>query len=306
MEKEKEKETTIAHIIAARERDLGGFAVRRVLPYAMHRMVGPFIFFDHMGPADFPPGQGMDVRPHPHIGLATLTYLFEGGIQHRDSLGSNQLIEAGAVNWMIAGRGIVHSERTPAALRETGSRVNGIQCWIALPKAYEETAPSFVHYPATSIPEFHDGSVKLRLLAGRAFDRTSPVTTFSDLCYLEARIPKGKILELPAEGRELGAYIVSGRLRIAGQDFPALEMIVAADDSALRIEALEDAHVMIVGGEPMDGPRKIWWNFVSSSKDRIEQAKDDWVKRRFPLVPGDSEEFIPLPEDRPNPPGTIL
>lgn len=299
-------ETKIAHVINSRQRDLGGFVVRRVLPYAMHRMVGPFIFFDHMGPATFAAGQGIDVRPHPHIGLATLTYLFEGVIRHRDSLGSDQLIEAGAVNWMIAGRGIVHSERTPEDVRKSEHRMNGIQCWIALPKASEETAPEFSHYPKSSIPEFIENGVRLRLLAGRAFGRQSPVKTFSDLCYLEAKIPKGAVVELPSEGRELGAYIVQGKVKIGDQVFDPLEMVVGADGSALHVEAVDDAHVMIVGGEAMDSPRRLYWNFVSSSQTRIEAAKKDWKEGRFPLVPGDSEEFIPLPEDEPHPNGTIL
>lgn len=297
-------------IIQPREKDLGGFSVRRILPYATHRMVGPFIFFDHMGPADFPPGEGMTVRPHPHIHLATVTYLFEGAIQHRDSLGSVQRIEPGAINWMTAGHGIVHSERSPEDLVRAHSRLNGIQLWVALPEEHEETAPSFVHHAASSLPEFAESGVRLKLLLGSAFDRTSPVRVHSDMCYLDAHFSRGARLELPAGSRDYAFYVVSGSVRADDQEVPPFAMGVGVSNGALEIEALADSRVMIIGGTPL-GKRHMYWNFVSSSKEALERAKADWARgpgatERFPLVPGDEVDFIPLPEEPWNPKGTPL
>jgi redox-sensitive bicupin YhaK (pirin superfamily) len=283
-------------VINGRRRDLGGFSVQRVLPSPLRKLVGPFIFFDHMGPAALPPGQGLDVRPHPHIHLATVTYLFEGEIVHRDSLGSLQAIRPGAVNWMTAGRGIVHSERTSPELRRTGSRAHGIQLWVALPRAHEEAEPAFHHHPAESLPEWRDGGARIRLLAGSAFGRSSPVQTFSPLFYAEARLDLGAALELPAEHEERAAYVVAGALRCGAQRFGPSQMLVFAGGVRPVLRAEEPAHVMLIGGAPLDGPRHIFWNFVSSSAQRIEQAKQDWKHGRFPAVPGDEVVFIPLPE----------
>jgi redox-sensitive bicupin YhaK (pirin superfamily) len=301
-------------VIRSRERDLGGFHVRRLLPYATHRMVGPFIFFDHMGPATFAPGEGMDVRPHPHIGLATVTYLFEGKIHHRDSLGSSQFIEPGAVNWMTAGRGIVHSERTPDELRASGVRMNGIQCWVALPEEYEETTPAFSHHGAETLPEFEEDGARLKLLVGRAFGRSSPVPAHSDLFYVDVRMPKGGRLSLPTEGREAGIYLVDGRVSVGGTELESCSMGIVGTDNDLTVEATADCRLMFFGGSPV-GPRHIWWNLVSSSKERIEEAKKDWAlgprreSPRFQPIPEDQGEFIALPEpakDTPEPKGTIM
>lgn len=298
-------------IISPRERDLGGFSVRRILPYATHRMVGPFIFFDHMGPANFAPRAGMDVRPHPHIGLATVTYLFEGQIRHRDSLGSDQLIEPGAVNWMTAGRGVVHSERTPEGARATGSRMNGIQLWVALPEEHEEIEPSFVHHPRPTLPEFKIGNVEIKLLLGSVFDQKSPVVTHSDLFYLEARIPKGSHFRLPIEGKEAAVYVVEGLVTIGAQQIGLNTMAVAEKGEDIVIEGTEASRVMILGGGPV-GERHIYWNFVSSSLEKIEKAKKDWAlgpredSERFKPIPNDHQEFIPLPTEKGNPKGTIM
>ena len=279
--------------IAARVRSLGEFDVRRVLPVAARRMVGPFVFFDHMGPAVFPPGQGIAVRPHPHIGLATITYLFEGEIMHRDSLGFVQLIQAGAVNLMTAGRGIVHSERATEDLNVT-SRLHGIQSWLALPLELEETAPSFIHYPADGLPELSVGGCSVRVIMGEAHGRESPVLTYSRTLYLEVRMPAGRTYTVPPEAAERAAYVVEGSVRAADGQFGEGVMIVARPGSDLTLAAAGDSRVMIIGGDGL-GERHIWWNFVASSKDRIERAKSDWRENRFGKVPGD-DEFIPLPE----------
>lgn len=299
-------------VITAREKDLGDITVRRILPYA-HCMIGPFIFFDHMGPANFPPNKGIDVRPHPHINLATVTYLFEGKIRHRDSLGSDQLIEPGAINWMVAGHGIVHSERTPNELRQTGSTLNGIQCWLALPDKFEEVTPSFTHYPKEDLPEFEINNVKLKLLLGTAFSHKSPVKVYSDLFYIYAKLPKSSRLTFPADGREVAAYVVSGNVKINNQEVNHCAMAVAQSEIDLELEALEDSQLMLLGGEPV-GQRFIFWNFVSSSEEKIAIAKAQWVNgpgekgTRFPKIPGDDQEFIPLPEEpkQENPKGTIM
>lgn len=300
-------------MIHSRERDLGGFSVRRILPYATHRMVGPFIFFDHMGPATFAKGQGVDVRPHPHVNLATVTYLFEGQICHRDSLGSVQLIEPGAINWMIAGHGIVHSERTPQTLRQSGSHLNGIQCWVAMPEHAEEIAPSFKHYPKHVLPQFQHENVQLTLLLGHALNHQSPVTVHSDLFYLYAKFPQGSRLVLPAEERECAAYLVNGSLRINDQSIEAHCMGLGHQGETLVMEALQDSQVMLLGGKPL-GKRYIYWNFVSSTEEKIEKAKTDWANgpgdpgSRFPKIPGDDQEFIPLPDDAKDahPKGSIM
>jgi hypothetical protein len=284
---------SIELVIEPRARDLGSFEVRRVLPAAARRMVGPFIFFDHMGPAVFPPGKGIAVRPHPHIGLATITYLFEGEIVHRDSLGYLQPIRAGAVNLMTAGRGVVHSERAGEDI-ERESRLHGIQSWTALPDGHEETDPSFIHYPAAELPELRVGDAAVRLIIGAAFGGVSPVVAHSRTLYLEVRLPQGATFTLPDDYAERAVYVVSGTVRIGTEQYRDAVMIVARPGSSVELTAEADSCIMIVGGEPL-GRRHIWWNFVSSSKQRIEQAKSDWQQGRFGNVSGD-DEFIPLPQ----------
>jgi redox-sensitive bicupin YhaK (pirin superfamily) len=283
-------------VIEAKPRPIDAFTVRRALPVVGRRNVGPFVFFDHMGPTELAPGAGMDVRPHPHIHLATITYLFEGGILHRDSLGSEQLIEPGAVNWMTAGRGIVHSERTPESLRRTGGRLHGLQLWIALPRTQEDVEPSFRHYPAEAIPELEIDGVKLRVLAGEAYGVVSPVETLSRLVYVEAMLPRGASLTVPDE-EERAIYVVEGAVECAGRRVSTGELAVLSAGGAPALVAPEGARLVVLGGAALDGPRFIEWNFVSSSKERIEQAKTDWREGRFPLVPGDELERIPLPVD---------
>jgi redox-sensitive bicupin YhaK (pirin superfamily) len=298
-------------VIAPRERDLGGFSVRRILPYATHRMVGPFIFFDHMGPADFKPGDGLVVRPHPHIHLATVTYLFEGAIQHRDSLGNNQRIEPGAINWMTAGRGIVHSERAPDDLKKSGSHLSGIQLWVALPEKFQDTDPSFVHHPADSIPEFLVEGVKVRLMLGKAFGFESPVKVHSPLFYAEAHLKAGEEFEFPANYPERAFYVAKGSVDAEGKAMPAYTMGVLTSGDRIRLIAKEDSRVMFIGGDSV-GERFIFWNFVSSSKAALVHAKEEWAKgpgapgSPFPKIPGDDEEFIPLPDNEPPPRGTAL
>jgi redox-sensitive bicupin YhaK (pirin superfamily) len=290
---EEKREGPVDLVIEARTRDLGeGFAVRRILPAARRRMVGPFIFFDHMGPVDFAPGHGLDVRPHPHIALATVTYLFEGEIVHRDSLGSHETIRPGEVNWMTAGRGIVHSERTGPELRARGARLHGIQLWVALPAEHEEHAPEFHHHDAASLPELELAGARVRVLAGSAYGATSPVRTFSPLAYVDATVPAGGELPLP-DAEERALYVADGRVSCGSERAGSGTMLVlAAAARAFRAET--PARVMLIGGAPV-GPRHIFWNFVSSSPERIEQAKADWRAGRFPKVPGDEIEFIPLP-----------
>lgn len=283
-------------VITPRDRDLGGFHVRRILPYAHHRMVGPFIFLDHMGPVDFAPGEGMDVRPHPHINLATVTYLFEGSIFHRDSLGSAQLIEPGAINWMTAGKGIVHSERSPQDARAAGAKLHGLQCWVALPQESEESEPTFVHHPADTLPEFEAQGAKIKLLVGSLFGQKSPVQTKSDVLYADVHFPPGVYLELASEGRDLAVYALEGDLSVNGEKIATGAMAVAKSGDDLKIQAQNFSRAMILGGMPLPGERHIFWNFVSSSKERIERAKQDWRERVFPKIPGDDREFIPLPE----------
>ncbi len=286
----------IEKVIVPRSHDLGGFQVRRALPAIGQRMVGPFIFFDQMGPAEFHLGEGLDVRPHPHIGLSTVTYLFDGEIMHRDSLGTALAIKPGAVNLMTAGRGIVHSERTGMEARATGPKLYGIQAWLALPKTHEEIAPEFKHHGAGDLPRIVEGGKRISLIMGSAYGQTSPVQFPWDALYAEAVLSPGSILPLDPDYDERAIYIVSGKVDIAGDEFGAGQLLVFKPGDRISILAIDQARVMIVGGEPMDGPRNIWWNFVSSSKERIEQAKHEWKTGRFDTVPGDESEFIPLPE----------
>jgi redox-sensitive bicupin YhaK (pirin superfamily) len=289
----------IEAVIVPRAHDLGGFEVRRALPAKERQMVGPFIFFDQMGPGEFFIGQGLDVRPHPHIGLATVTYLFEGEILHRDSLGSAQPIRPGDVNWMTAGRGIAHSERTDPAQRVHDNRLFGIQSWVALPKPREEAEPAFVHHPSATLPMAEADGMRLRLIAGTGWGLTAPVATASPLFYADAALAPGAVLPLPEEHEERGAYVVSGAVEVAGTRFEAGRMLLfrAGDRLALR-SGPDGARLLLLGGAAMDGPRFIFWNFVSSSRERIEQAKADWKAGRFGKVPGDEHEFIPLPEKK--------
>ncbi|WP_224249267.1 pirin family protein [Hyalangium gracile] len=285
--------------IVAPTRDLGdGFQVRRALPSARRRMVGPFIFLDQMGPAGFQPGHGLDVRPHPHIGLATVTYLFEGEVLHRDSLGMVQPIRPGEVNWMTAGRGIAHSERTAPELRPAGGKLFGIQAWVALPKQYEETEPAFVHHASDTMPFIEGEGVRMHLIAGALHGKRSPVRTFSDMFYADVVLEAGARLKLPAEYEERAFYLAEGTVELDGIAFSPGELPVFRAGKELVIQATSPARLMLLGGEPMDGPRYIFWNFVSSSRDRLEAAKADWKGGRFAPVPQETE-FIPLPEDPP-------
>ena len=286
----------IETVIVPRARDLGGFEVRRALPSAQRQMVGPFIFFDQFGPVLMQSGQGIDVRPHPHIGLATVTWLFDGSIHHRDSLGSEQPIVAGELNWMTAGRGIVHSERTAPAERARERKIFGIQSWVALPKAHEDTAPGFEHVAMEKLPLIEDKGITARVVAGSIYGATSPVKTHSDLFYADVKMMAGAALPVPVEHEERGLYVAEGEIEVAGQAFAAGRLLVFRPGDAITIRARSNARLMLLGGEPMDGPRYIWWNFVASSKDRIEAAKDDWKQARFGIVPGDDKEFIPLPD----------
>ncbi|HSV47724.1 MAG TPA: pirin family protein [Ramlibacter sp.] len=288
----------IAQRLAGHDKDLGGgFLVRRLLPAARQRSVGPFVFFDHFGPATQTPQADHDVRPHPHIGLATVTYLFEGAMMHRDSLGSVQLIEPGAINWMNAGRGIVHSERKPDALRGSSYVNHGLQLWVALPRDQEESEPSFAHTPAADIPEVGQGAARVRVLVGQAFGAASPVVAASPTLYLDIDLPAGGRLELPPLAAEMALYPVQGALTIHGEPLDAQTMAVAAPGTALEIAAGPASRFVVVGGEPLDGPRHMWWNFVSSRRDRILQASADWEAQRMGQVPGE-HEFIPLPPTR--------
>lgn len=285
----------LAAAIDARPRDIGDMVVGRVLPSVARRMIGPFIFFDHMGPADLAPGHGLDVRPHPHIGLATVTYLFEGEIIHRDSLGSHQAIRPGDINWMTAGGGIVHSERTGAERRAEGSRLNGLQLWVALPTAHEETAPQFHHHPAATLPSVEVAGAQVRVLAGEVYGRCSPVATFSPLFYADVVLSPGVELPLTEAYAERAAYVIDGRLSCAGEPAGPGRMLVFTRGASITLRAERTTRVALLGGEPL-GQRHIYWNFVSSSLERIEQAKRDWREGRFPTVPGDEHEFIPLPD----------
>lgn len=292
----------IEHVIAQRRKDLGGFEVGRVLPYAPRRMVGPFIFFDHMGPAQFAPGipKTVDVRPHPHIGLSTVTYLFEGEIMHRDSVGSEQPIRPGELNWMTSGSGITHSERFERA-RAEGGPLHGIQAWVALPEKDEETDPAFDHYGASALPTFEDNGARGRLIAGKSAGLVAPVRTHSPLFYVHWVLQPGAAASIPAAHPERALYVAEGEIEVLGQRFTAGQMIVLAQGDAVTFRAETPATIMALGGEPV-GPRFIEWNFVHSSKERIEQAKADWRAGRMKLPDLDHEEWIPLPDPAPPPP----
>jgi redox-sensitive bicupin YhaK (pirin superfamily) len=283
-------------VLRGRPRDIGGFAVRRVLPALQRRLVGPFIFWDHMGPVDLEPDHGMDVRPHPHIGLATVTYLFEGEIVHKDTLGSDEAIRPGAVNWMVAGRGVAHSERTGPEARKHGSRVHGIQSWVALPLDHEQTVPDFRHVDARSIPETSRDAVRLRVLAGKAYGLTSPIPVLSPTLYVEAVMPAGARLALPEEHSERACYVVDGSVTCEGRTLEEADMAIARPGASVVVRADRPSRVMLLGGAPLAGDRHIWWNFVASSEQRIEQAKRDWKEGRFGKIPGDEVELVPLPE----------
>lgn len=283
-------------VIEPSERDIGGLRVRRALPSIKRRLVGPFIFLDHMGPVHYEPDDGMDVRPHPHIGLATVTYLFEGSIFHRDTLGSAQDIVPGDVNWMTAGRGIAHSERSSPQARRRARDMAGVQSWVALPRAHEETEPGFFHHGGSELPQLDDTGLQVRIVAGTAYGQASPVKTFSGTLYADVSMAAGTKLPLPNEHAERSAYLVEGEVEIAGELFGPHKLLVFRPGDQITLMAKADTRLMLIGGEPMDGPRHMWWNFVSSSKERIEQAKADWRAGRFGLVPGDDREFIPLPD----------
>jgi redox-sensitive bicupin YhaK (pirin superfamily) len=289
----------VQHVIEPRPRDLGDFAVRRVLPAPGLQTVGPFIFFDHMGPADFGPQQGVNVRPHPHVGLATVTYLFEGAFLHRDSLGTAQVIRPGDVNWMVAGRGIAHSERTPPEVRDAAgrTRAHGIQTWVALPRAEEEREPSFAHHAAASLPRVERAGVTLTVILGTAYGRRSPVDVFSPTLYVDALLAAGAAIDVETEHEQRACYVVQGCVEIDGQRFGEGQFVVLAPGAGtVAVRAVAASRLMLAGGAPLDGLRHIYWNFVSSSRERIETAKRDWRERRFAPVPGDPER-IPLPDE---------
>ena len=287
--------SSVELVLKPRSRDLGGFSVRRVLPSGERQMIGPFIFFDHMGPVEFSSGEGVDVRPHPHVCLATVTYLFEGEIIHRDSLGYEQAIRPGAVNWMTAGRGIVHSERTSQERRRAKHRLHGIQSWVALPREHEEVAPSFVHHSADSLPRIEEAGRRIVLIAGEAFGERSPVTTLSETLYAEVDLTAGAAFELPEGIEERGVYLVDGGLAVEGVTYEAGSLLVFASGAAPELRAAGEAKLMLLGGAPLPEKRLIWWNFVTSTEARMAQAKQDWKEGRFEKVPGE-DEFIPLPE----------
>jgi redox-sensitive bicupin YhaK (pirin superfamily) len=282
-------------IIAPRVHDLGGFQVRRAVPSLQARSVGPFVFVDHMGPAVFEPGRGIDVRPHPHIGLATVTFLWAGTITHRDTLGSLQDINPGDVNWMTAGRGIAHSERTPLQLREGQHPLHGMQTWVALPRAHEETAPEFHHHPAATLPHEQRGGALLRVVAGRGFGMEAPVRVFADTLNVAIDLAPDAELAIEPSHPQRALYVLEGEAQLDGADIPQQHLVVLDAGTRPVLRARTPLKAMLLGGEPLDAPRHLWWNFVSSSKERIEQAKLDWLEGRFGKVAGD-DEFIPLPE----------
>lgn len=289
-------ESAIRQVIEPKEKDLGGFVVRRVLPAAAQRRVGPFIFFDHMGPSTFPPGEGVNVRPHPHIGLSTLTYLFDGEIMHRDSLGYVQPIEPGAVNWMTAGRGIVHSERTSDEFLAREYLLHGIQIWIALPDGEEEAEPDFQHYPAGSLPTMNGDGMAMTLVAGEAYGERAPVNVHSPLFYLHVDLDAGAAFDMPGGYEDRAVYVVEGEIATGGQTFSPGQMVIFEPGGTPAVSAKANARLIAIGGEPLGSDRFVWWNFSSSSRERIEQAKRDWTEGKFDPVPDDSDEFIPLPD----------
>jgi len=286
----------ILHLVTARERDLGGFVVRRVLPAQGRQMVGPFIFFDHLGPTQFEPGHGIDVRPHPHIALATVTYLFSGSLEHRDSLGNVREIRPGDVNWMTAGSGIAHSERTPHPARAAGERIHGIQSWVALPDGHEDIEPSFTHYPVAVLPQRVVDGVSLSVVAGEAFGLRSPVLSLWPTLYVHARFAPGAALEMPPDHDERAIYVVSGELAVGETKIIEGQLAVLEPGKNLTLRAAAETNAMLLGGERFPSPRFIWWNFVASSPERIALAKERWANRQFAPVPGETE-FIPLPPE---------
>ena len=281
-------------IIPPRIHDLGGFQVRRAVPTVQARSVGPFVFVDHFGPTVFAPGNGVDVRPHPHIGLATVTFLWAGTMTHRDSLGHVQDIAPGDVNWMTAGRGIVHSERTPQALRAGEHPLHGLQTWVALPKTDEDAAPAFHHHAAASLPRLERAGARLRVVAGRGYGEESPVRVFADTLYVALDLAPGSEVALDDTHPERALYVLEGSAQLDGADLPAQHLVVLDPGMRPVLRARTPVTAMLLGGEPLDGPRRLWWNFVATSPERIEQAKRDWVEGRFGRVPGD-DEYIPLP-----------
>ncbi|PSS60502.1 hypothetical protein C6558_32335 [Ensifer sp. NM-2] len=292
----------IETLIVPRARDLGGFEVRRALPAPTRQMVGPFIFFDQAGPAELVTGQGIDVRPHPHIGLGTVTYLYRGDFHHRDSTGVDQIIHPGELNWMVAGRGVTHSERTTATARSGPNSLFGIQTWLALPESNEDMAPMFEHHSKATLPVIEDRGVSVRLILGNAYGKTAPATMFSETFYADVTLEAGGRLPMPDNHEDRGIYIVDGSISIAGQSFEAPQMMVFRPGDRIAIAAGDrGARLMILGGATLSGPRYIWWNFVASSRERIEEAKAEWRaqkwgKGRFDLPIGDRDEHIPLPE----------
>ena len=284
-------------IIVPRVRDLGdGFSVRRALPHGKRQMIGPFIFFDQMGPVQLVAGRGLDVRPHPHIGLATVTYLFDGRVTHRDSEGNDMDITPGAMNLMTAGRGISHSERTPASVRTTGGGMFGIQSWIALPQDHEEMAPRFEHFDASHLPTIEDGGVRARVIAGSVFGKASPVGMVSEWFYAEVLLAAGASAPLDPDHEERGIYLAEGEIEIAGDKFEGPQLLVFRPGDRITVTAIKPSRLMFLGGAALEGPRYLWWNFVSSRKERIDEAKEEWKTGKFALIPGDDKEFIPLPE----------
>ncbi|MCF7749111.1 pirin family protein [Bacillus subtilis subsp. subtilis] len=283
-------------IIAPRVHDIGGLQVRRAVPTLQARSVGPFVFVDQMGPAVLAEGTGIDVRPHPHIGLATVTFLWSGAIGHRDTLGSDQVIRPGDVNWMTAGRGIAHSERTPPPEREHDHPIHGMQTWLALPKNFEETDPGFFHHPAATLPQQRREGAWLRVIAGRAYGEESPVKVFADTLNVAIDLDAGAEIDLDTGHAERALYILEGEAQLDGVDLPAQHLVIPEFNARGRLRAKTPVKAMLMGGEPLDGPRHLWWNFVSSSTERIEQAKQDWDAGHFGTIPGDDKEFIPLPQ----------
>ncbi|MBL0939882.1 MAG: pirin family protein [Gemmatimonadaceae bacterium] len=292
----------IETLIVPRARDIGDFEVRRALPAPNRQMVGPFIFFDQAGPAELLTGRGVDVRPHPHIGLGTVTYLFQGEFHHQDSIGTNQVITPGAVNWMVAGKGVTHSERTPALSRNHPNRLFGIQTWIALPEQHEEIDPTFSHHAADTLPVISDAGVSVRLVLGRAYGEEAPARLLSDAFYADVTLEPHARLPLPTDHEDRGIYVVEGSITVAGQQFDAQRMMVFRPGDAITVAAgAQGARLMLLGGATLNGPRYIWWNFVSSRRDRIEEAKEDyrrglWGQGTFDLPPDDRDEFVPLPD----------
>lgn len=292
---ELKKDSPVEMVIIPRTGDIGGFEVQRVLPFRDRRMVGPFIFWDQMGPGEFLAGQGVDVRPHPHIGLSTVTYLFDGELDHRDSLGTFATIQAGDINLMSAGRGIVHSERTGAIVRQTPSRLYGIQSWLAQPLTSENGAPDFAHHSKGSLPVIEAEGKYIRLLMGDAYGERSPIKTDWDTLYADITLDAGATLPIPSETEERALYVLSGDIMMGGIVYQPHQMLILRPQDEVTITATTPVRMMLLGGATMDSPRYIYWNFVASSRERLEQAKEDWRLQKFPKVPGDSEEFIPLP-----------